>query len=423
MATTGLFSNTRRNVIAAAIVIALLLAAWLAPFQAGTRTVTAHFPQSIGIFEGSDVTIMGVPVGRVQKIVPEGDSVRVEMTYSSKYKLPADVKAAIITPTLVADRFVQLVPAYSGGPALNDGGDIPLDRSVVPVEMDQIYRSLNEITTSLGPNGANKNGALAKVLKSTADSLRGNGAVGHDAIANLAAAARTLGDNSPELFATVESLAQITDTLGKNDKDVSRFLKDLAKVSDNLAGESDDLQDALEAIARAVSVTQDFVHDNRKPLVADLDRLGHLLSVIASQSKSLKTTLDVAPLGISNLGLQFDTTSAGAGIRLQLGPLVSDLPNVLCTLIANSGAPSPDLVCNLFKALLPADVLAKLGGGITDSGVPEIPSIAGAAGGAGSPKASTIKPTSPVLGSPAVGVKSLTDQITALLSGAKGGAQ
>ena len=46
--------------------------------------------------------------------IVEGISVRVDMTYSSDYKLPADVKAAIITPTLVADRFVQLVPAYSG---------------------------------------------------------------------------------------------------------------------------------------------------------------------------------------------------------------------------------------------------------------------------------------------------------------------
>lgn len=418
MATTGLFSNTRRNVIAGAIVVALLLAAWLAPFQAGQRTVTAHFPQSIGIFQGSDVTIMGVPVGRVTKITPDGNSVRVEMTYSSEYKLPADVKAAIITPTLVADRFVQLVPAYSGGAALPDGGDIPLDRSVVPVEMDQIYRSLDEITTSLGPNGVNKNGALGKVLKTTANALQGNGAVGHDAIANLAAAARTLGDNSPEMFATIESLASITDTLGKNDKDVSRFMSDLAKVSDDLSGESDELQDALEAIARAVSTTQSFIRDNREPLTADLDRLGHLLTVVASHRKSLRTTLDVAPLGIGNLGLQYDTTSNGAGIRLQIGPMISDLPNVLCAVVANAHVPTPDLLCNLLKALLPADVLAKLGGAVTDSGVPNLPSISGAA--APSATSAPVNPAAPLMTSPAVGAKSLTDQISALLNGGMG---
>jgi virulence factor Mce-like protein len=409
-----LFSNSRRNVVAVVIVLALLLAAWLAPFGSGERTVTAHFPQSIGIFEGSDVTIMGVPVGRVKSITPEGKSVKVVMTYSSDYKLPADVKAAIITPTLVADRFVQLVPAYSGGPALSDGGDIPLERSVVPVEMDQIYRSINELTTSLGPNGANKNGALSQVLKTTADSLRGNGKIGHDAIANLADAARTLGDNSPEMFATVESLAQVTDTLAKNDKDVSRFLKDLAKVSNNLAGESDELEEALQAIARAVGVTQSFVHDNKKLLASDLGKLGHTLSSITKYKKSLQTTLDVAPLGISNLGLQFDTTSAGAGIRLQIGPMVSDLPGILCNIIINAGVPSSDLVCQLFKALLPASLFQTVGGAITNSGVPEIPSLTPNATGA-----AATTPQSPVLSSPGVGAKSLVDQISALLGGAK----
>jgi phospholipid/cholesterol/gamma-HCH transport system substrate-binding protein len=418
MATTGIFSNGRRNVVASVIVLALLGAAWLLPFQADERTVTAHFPQSIGIFEGSDVTIMGVSVGRVQKITPDGNSVKVEMTYSGDYKLPSDVKAAIITPTLVADRFIQLVPAYSGGPALADGGDIPLDRSVVPVEMDRIYRSLNELTTALGPNGANKDGALAKVLKSSADSLEGNGQLGHDAIANLASAARTLGDNSPELFASVESLASITDTLAKNDKDVSRFLKDLAKVSDNLAGESDELQEALEAIARAVSVTQSFVHDNKKLLASDLEKLGHTLSSITKYKKSLQTTLDVAPLGISNLGLQFDTVSAGAGIRLQLGPEITDLPSILCNFILNSAAPLPDAVCPLLKALLPASLFQTVGGAVTNAGVPDIPSLTG---GLPSANASGATPTgsSPLVDSPAVGAKSLVDQLTDLLAGAK----
>jgi len=413
------FANSRRNVVAVVIVLALLFAAWLLPFRADERTVTAHFPQSIGIFEGSDVTIMGVSVGRVTKITPEGRSVKVEMAYSGDYKLPADVKAAIITPTLVADRFVQLVPAYSGGSALPNGGDIPLERSVVPVEMDRIYRSLNDLTTSLGPNGINKEGALAKVLKSTADSLEGNGKLGHDAIANLASAARTLGDNSPEMFATVESLASITDTLAKNDKDVSRFLEDLAKVSDNLAGESDELKEALEAIARAVSVTQGFVHDNKKLLASDLEKLGHTLSSITKYKKSLQTTLDVAPLGISNLGLQFDTVSAGAGIRLQLGPEVTDLPSILCNFLLNSAVPLPDAVCPLLKALLPAKLFQVVGGAVTNAGVPDIPSLTEKLPIPGSTSATSAQPNAPVVDAPSVGAKSLVDQLTSLLAGAK----
>ncbi len=415
MAST-LFSSPRRNLIATAVVLTLLLAAWFAPFRAGTRTVTAHFPHSIGIFEGSDVTIMGVPVGRVQKVTPNGRSVTVEMTYSSDYKLPADVKAAIITPTLVADRFVQLVPAYSGGAALPDNGDIPLDRSVVPVEMDQIYRSLNEITETLGPEGANKDGALGDVLKKTARSLEGSGKVGNDAIANLADAARTLGDNSPELFATVESLASITDTLADEEEDVSRFLEDLSRVSDLLSGESDELKEALAAIARAVGVTESFIGDNREVLVEDLTRLSQTLTTISRQRESLKETLRLAPLGLDNLALSFDTVSGGAGIRLQLGPLVTDLPTVLCAFAVNAGA--PEAACTLIKALLPPEVLAALGQLVTESGVPTNQLTAPAAAPSDTAAApAQLTTESPVIGLPGVGEKGLVDQIADLLAG------
>ena len=414
MAST-LFSSPRRNLIATAVVLTLLLAAWFAPFRAGTRTVTAHFPHSIGIFEGSDVTIMGVPVGRVQKVTPNGRSVTVEMTYSSDYKLPADVKAAIITPTLVADRFVQLVPAYSGGAALPDNGEIPLDRSVVPVEMDQIYRSLNEITETLGPEGVNKDGALGDVLKKTAKSLEGSGKVGNDAIANLADAARTLGDNSPELFATVESLASITDTLADEEEDVSRFLEDLSRVSDLLSGESDELKQALAAIARAVGVTESFIGDNREVLVEDLSRLSKTLTTISRQRESLKETLRLAPLGLDNLALSFDTVSGGAGIRLQLGPLVTDLPTVLCAFAVNAGA--PEAACTLIKALVPPEVLAALGQLVTESGVPTNQLAAPAAAPADTAAApEQLTTESPVIGLPGVGEKGLVDQIADLLA-------
>lgn len=418
MAST-LFSSPRRNLIATAVVLTLLLAAWVAPFGSGTRTVTAHFPHSIGIFEGSDVTIMGVSVGRVQKITPKGNSVTVEMTYSSDYKLPADVKAAIITPTLVADRFVQLVPAYSGGAVLPDGGDIPIDRSVVPVEMDQIYRSLNEITRTLGPAGVNKDGALGDVLKTSARALEGNGAIGNDAIANLADAARTLGDNSPELFATVESLASITDTLADEEEDVSRFLEDLAKVSELLSGESAELKQALAAIARAVGVTESFIGDNRALLVEDLSRLSKTLTTISRQRESLKETLRLAPLGLDNLALSFDAVSAGAGIRLQLGPLVTDLPTVLCAFVINAGA--PEAACTLIKALLPAEVLAALGQQVTGSGVPTNQLTAPSAAPPGAQSGAAVPPQpltteSPVTGLPGVGEKGLVDQIRDLLA-------
>ena len=78
-----------------ALVVALLVVAGLATAMGGgggTRTVTAHFSRAVSVYRGSDVDIMGVRVGKVTKVVPDGDSVTVTMEYDAKYHLPAQVR-------------------------------------------------------------------------------------------------------------------------------------------------------------------------------------------------------------------------------------------------------------------------------------------------------------------------------------------
>ena len=57
-----------------------------------TKTVTAHFPRAVSIYKGTDVRILGVNVGQVTAVIPEGNSVRVEMEYD------ADVRRSRRTP-------------------------------------------------------------------------------------------------------------------------------------------------------------------------------------------------------------------------------------------------------------------------------------------------------------------------------------
>lgn len=335
-----------------------------------TRMLTAEFPQAVSIFKGSDVEIMGVPVGKVDKLTPKGDHVEVVMHYDAKYKLPADVKAAIVTPTLVSDRFVQLAPAYTGGKVMADGGSIPASRTAVPVEMDRIYQSLGELTTALGPDGANKHGSLSAALHSSATALKGNGKIGNQAIANMSEAAAVLGGNSKQLFQTLDQLSGITTTLARNDQAMNAFLSDLSTVSQQLSGESDDLKRALAAIAQAVQVTRDFVKDNKDQLVSDVKELNTTVGILAKEKETLGTVLDLAPLGIGNLAETFDSKSGTVGFRLQVGPMGTDLANVLCMVVTNDQVPAAKDVCALFKALLPSQLTGGVGDAVTSAGVP-----------------------------------------------------
>jgi virulence factor Mce-like protein len=338
------------------------------------RTVTAHFPRAVSVYEGSEVRILGVKVGRVTAVVPEGNSVRVEMEYDAEEKVPADAKAAVITPTLVADRFVQLTPAYTGGPVMDDGADIPLPDSGVPVELDRIYSSLRDLSEALGPNGVNSDGTLDHLLRAGARNLEGEGRLGNQMIRDLSAAAATFGRGSGDLFGTVTELAKFTEVLGNNDRLVRAFMKDLAGVSSTPADERVELQRALAAVARSVGTVESFVRNNRTALVTDLEKLTRVMKTINSERDSLDTALRVGPLALGNLAVAFNTQTGSIGSRIGLQGTFGNPDGLLCAIVMQSDMPRPskNLACRLFTRLL-EPVIGQQPEGGPPTGPPDLP--------------------------------------------------
>ena len=354
--------------VAILVVAAILLAATFVFVRQPDEknTVTAHFPRAVSVYKGTDVRVLGVNVGQVTAVTPEGNSVRVEMEYDADVVLPKDAKAVVVTPTLVADRFVQLTPVYTSGPKLASGADIPLPDSGVPVELDRIYASIRELAEALGPNGVNKDGTLNHLLEAGANALDGQGQRGNDMIRQLSAAAATFGEGAGPLFDTVEELAQFTDTLATNDKLVRAFVKDLAGVSASLVSERAEIQQALAAVADSVGTVKSFVRDNRQALVADVEKLTRLMKTINSERDSIDTALTVAPVAINNLTLAYNAESGTIGSRIGIQGQLWDADGFLCAIVQQSQMPqvSKDLACTIFKQLLEP---------IQDN-IPEIPS-------------------------------------------------
>ena len=147
-------SRIRRSWVAVALVV-LLVAGVAVLFRTSdtiNRTnVVAYFENSNGIYVGDDVRILGVNVGKITEIEPQPERVKISFFYDSKYKVPADAKAAILSPTLVTARAIQLTPVYTTGPVLKDNTVIPRERTAVPVEWDQVRAQLEKLASSLQP--------------------------------------------------------------------------------------------------------------------------------------------------------------------------------------------------------------------------------------------------------------------------------
>lgn len=351
-----LLSGVSGRAVAIGIAVILMAATFLTfRAQPDTTTATAHFSRAVSIYKGSEVRVLGVPIGSITAVVPEGNSVRVDMTWDSRYKVPANAKAVIITPTLVADRYVQLTPAYDSGKVMKSGADIPVQETGTPVELDRIYASLKTLSNALGPSGANKDGALSDLLHAGAKTMNGEGARGNQMINDLSRASETFGKGSGQLFDTVTQLSQFSTVLADNDKVVRSFIEDLAGVSGQLSGERTELRALLAALAHAVGTVKTFVHDNRNAFSGDLKSLTEVVGVVAKRRDQLAEALRAGPLGAGNLALAYDNPTASIGGRFAIGGNFDDADGSLCAIVqADKTIPGPlqETACKIFTAVL-----------------------------------------------------------------------
>ncbi|GAA2862130.1 MCE family protein [Pseudonocardia halophobica] len=327
--------------VLAAVVVAVLVAGVLVAVSvSGTRKASAYFTSTTGMYPGDEVRILGVPVGKIDAITPEGNQVKVDFHYDSDQEVPADAQAAIVAPSLVTTRYLQLAPRYTGGPTLAEGAIIPLERTAVPVEWDSIKDQLSRLSTDLGPVADDPDGSLARALSVGADTLQGQGAGLNDTLKRLAAATTTLADGSDDLFGTVNNLQVFTAALATSDKQIEEFGTRLASVSGILDENRDQLGAALADLRTTVGTVQQFVADNRDRLGTSVDRLAGVTGILAAQQEDLAGVLHAAPLPLTNLYNAIQPGTASLHGQLALANLQN--PSLfVCSGIAAAGNLDP----------------------------------------------------------------------------------
>jgi phospholipid/cholesterol/gamma-HCH transport system substrate-binding protein len=332
---------------ALAAVVAVLLAGGLyLVVQPPGRLVTAYFTSAAALFEDNSVRVLGVPVGTITEVEPQGTQVRVEMRIiDDALKLPADVRAVVVSPSLVTGRYVQLTPTWSRGPELADGAVIPRERTAVPLGVDDLTRAATDLANALGPNGVNAKGALSDVLDVGAENLDGNGQKINDTIRNLGELSGTLANSREDLFGTVTELQSFVSMLAADDDQVREFNGRLADVSGFLADERGDLGTAVSELSIALGEVADFVRDNRAEIQANVDKLNDVTAVLVKQQKALAEILDVAPAALGNLANSYNGSSGTLDTRADINEL--SLPPIV-------------LICQALKRGTPADLPTNL---------------------------------------------------------------
>src|SRR5947209_11864940 len=241
-----------RLTLAVLLVFFLALGAYLVwPGRSGNKIV-GYFTSAVGLYPGDQVRIVGVPVGTIESIEPRADDVKITMSVDSGVKIPADARAIVMSPNLVAARFIQLAPAYTSGPALPNGATIALPRTAVPVEWDEVKQSLTDLATQLSPAAGQLQGPLGKAINQAADTFSGNGDSFRSSLRELSQAAGRLGDSRTDIFGTVKNLQVLIDALSASNEQIVSFAGHVASVSQVLAKSSTHVDNTWDALNQAL---------------------------------------------------------------------------------------------------------------------------------------------------------------------------
>lgn len=268
--------------------------------EGNRKTYIAYFQNTNGLYAGDEVRILGVAVGTVDKIEPKPATAKVTFSVDAQYPLPADVKAAILSPSLVSARSMQLVPAYSGGPQLMAGGAIPQERTAVPVEWDDLRSQLEKITDSLQPVRPGGPNALGEFINTAAANLRGQGDTVHDTIVKLSKATSALGDHSTDIFSTVRNIQLLVSALSSSSDLLADFNDNLAEVTSVLNNTPGEVAAATQGLGAAVTDLRTFVAENREGLGTTFDRLSSITSALNDSRADVKQILHITPTVIAN---------------------------------------------------------------------------------------------------------------------------
>jgi virulence factor Mce-like protein len=100
--------------------------------------VTLELPASGGLLTNQDVTLRGMPIGKVEKlsIVPAGVNAVVRL--DSAYEISQSTRARVTGLSAAGEQYIDLDGGDGRGPFLADGGTFKLGRTTVPVTLAQL---------------------------------------------------------------------------------------------------------------------------------------------------------------------------------------------------------------------------------------------------------------------------------------------
>jgi phospholipid/cholesterol/gamma-HCH transport system substrate-binding protein len=267
----------------------------------GPKTITAYFTTATAVYPGDEVRVSGVKVGNIKSIQPQGTHAKMTLKVDHGVPIPADAKAVIVASNLVAARYVQLTPAYrTSGPVMPDGAVIPVERTAVPVEWDEVKTQLMRLATDLGPQSGVSGTSVGRFIDSAANALEGNGDKLRQTLGQLSGVGRILANGSGNIVDIIKGLQTFVTALRDSNIQLVQFNNRLATLTSVVDDSRSELDAALTDLSTAVGEVQRFIAGTRNQTSEQIARLADVTQILVDKHMALENILHTSPNALGN---------------------------------------------------------------------------------------------------------------------------
>lgn len=261
-------------------------------FYDDSFTVTGHFAEAGGIYDGAEVAYRGVKIGQVGELVATDAGVEVKMDIENGYdKIPRDALAIIGNRSALGEQYVDLQPQSDGGPYLKEGSELhePNPGDWTPISTAALLADVSTTVQDLPQD------ALTTVIEEMGIAFHDTGDDLGQIIDTSNAFIQTANENFDVTLNLIRDSRIVLDGQLAKASAIRSFSKNLSLFTSTLSGSDKDLRTLIDRGGATATVLRRFLEDHGVEISELLNNLVTTGKVVVRNLDGLRTVLIAFP--------------------------------------------------------------------------------------------------------------------------------
>ena len=246
-----------------------------------TIAVRIMLPESAGLLANQDVTVRGIPIGRVEAVNLTDHGVEAVASIDASARIPADAPVRVSGLSAVGEQYLDFRPDDAGGPYLSNGSVISGKQATIPVTLPHI---IDHSRGALAQLDADKLGKMFDELHVSKDGPRKLAAI----LDGVSLLANTVDSVLPQTVSMIHSTQVVFGTVSDVGPGLRDTTKDLAQVLSGVNRMDGGFRTLVEHGEPQLATLDNLIADNRQNVVQLLGNLTTVSQIIYQRIPALK---------------------------------------------------------------------------------------------------------------------------------------